>query len=86
MMVFVIGAFGDSVGFVRVCRWRNPGGAQQLRLLFTNPLGFGIKDLLEENAHDKKGQVTSPWWARCPSSSCSRNLLSVFPAFFGAYR
>ena len=35
----------------------NPGGAQQIaELLITNPIGFGIRDLLIENAHDKKGK------------------------------
>lgn len=80
MMVFAIGAL--------VTLWLrprlsvdNPGGAQQIaELLFTNPLGFGIKDLLEENAHDKTGK----YMAMVGSVSVFillANLLSVFPAF-----
>jgi F-type H+-transporting ATPase subunit a len=80
VIVFVIGAL--------VTLWLkprlsvdNPGGAQQIaEILFTNPLGFGIKDLLEENAHDKKGKYV----ALVGSVSVFillANLLSVFPLF-----
>jgi len=38
----------------------NPGGAQQIaELLITNPVGFGIRDVLVENAHDKKGKYVA---------------------------
>ena len=59
----------------------NPGGAQQIaELLITNPIGFGIRDLLVENAHDKKGK----YLAIVGSVSVFillANILSVFPAF-----
>src|ERR1700726_435579 len=59
----------------------NPGGAQQIaELLFTNPLGFGIKDLLEENAHDKKGKYL-PLVGSVSVFILLANLLSVFPMF-----
>jgi F-type H+-transporting ATPase subunit a len=80
MVVFLIGALGTLWLRPRLSV-DNPGGAQQIaELLFTNPLGFGIKDLLEENAHDKKGKYI----AMVGSVSVFillANLLSVFPAF-----
>jgi len=58
-----------------------PGGYQQVaELLLTNPLGFGIKDLLEENA----GHEAPRFIAFVGSISIFvllSNLLSVFPAF-----
>jgi F-type H+-transporting ATPase subunit a len=58
-----------------------PGGFQQVaELLLTNPLGFGIKDLLEENA----GPEASRFIAFTGSISIFvllSNLLSVIPAF-----
>src|SRR5437764_14185517 len=58
-----------------------PGGFQQVaELLLTNPLGFGIKDLLEENVgHD--GLKYVPWVGS--TSVCVRlaSPLSVFPLF-----
>ena len=40
-----------------------PGPSQQIaELLLTNPMGFGIKDVLEENAgHDWKKFVPTTW-------------------------
>jgi F-type H+-transporting ATPase subunit a len=58
-----------------------PGGLQQVaELLLTNPLGFGIKDLLEENV----GHGAEKYIAFTGSVSIFillANLLSVFPAF-----
>ena len=58
-----------------------PGGFQQVaELLLTNPLGFGIKDLLEENA----GHEASKFIAFTGTISIFvllSNLLSVIPAF-----
>jgi F-type H+-transporting ATPase subunit a len=80
MMVFVIGAL-ITLWLKPRLSVENPGGAQQIaEMLFTNPLGFGIKDLLEENAHDKKGKYI----ALVGSVSVFillANLLSVFPLF-----
>ncbi len=56
MVVFVIGALGTLWLKPRLSV-DNPGGAQQIaELLITNPIGFGIRDLLIENSHDKKGK------------------------------
>jgi F-type H+-transporting ATPase subunit a len=58
-----------------------PGATQQIaELLLTNPLGFGIRDLLEENA----GPHYSQFIAFTGSVSIFvllSNLLSIFPAF-----
>lgn len=58
-----------------------PGGFQQAaELLLTNPMGFGIKDLLEENV----GHGAEKFIAFTGSISIFvllANLLSVFPAF-----
>jgi len=59
----------------------NPGGAQQIaELLITNPIGFGIRDLLTENAHDKKGKYVA-MVGSVASFILLANILSVFPAF-----
>ena len=59
----------------------NPGAFQQTaELLLTNPLGFGIKDLLEENA----GHEAHKFIAFTGSVSIFillSNLLSIVPAF-----
>jgi F-type H+-transporting ATPase subunit a len=58
-----------------------PGAMQQIaELLLTNPMGFGIKDLLEENV----GHEASRFIAFTGSVSIFilfSNLLSLFPAF-----
>jgi F-type H+-transporting ATPase subunit a len=80
VVVFVIAALG-SLWLKPRLSVDNPGGAQQIaEMLFTNPLGFGIRDLLIENAHDMKGTYT----AMVGSVSVFillANLLSVFPLF-----
>ena len=59
----------------------NPGGAQQIaELLITNPIGFGIRDLLIENAHDKKGKYVA-MVGSVAGFILLANVLSVFPAF-----
>ncbi|HTC62313.1 MAG TPA: F0F1 ATP synthase subunit A [Candidatus Saccharimonadales bacterium] len=80
MIVFVIGAL--------VTLWLkprlsvdNPGGAQQIaEMLITNPIGFGIRDLLIENAHDKKGKYVAMVGSVAAFILLS-NGLSVFPLF-----
>jgi F-type H+-transporting ATPase subunit a len=80
MMVFLIGAIGSLMLRPRLSV-DNPGGAQQIaELLFTNPLGFGIQDLLEENAHDHKGKYL-PMVGSVAVFILLANLLSVFPMF-----
>lgn len=58
-----------------------PGAAQQVaELLLTNPLGFGIKDLLEENVgHDGIKHVA--WVGSISVFVLLANLFSVFPLF-----
>ena len=58
-----------------------PGSIQQIaELLLTNPLGFGIKDLLEENAGPHASQFIAFTGAVSIFILIS-NLLSIFPAF-----
>ena len=80
MVVFIIGALGTLWLKPRLSV-DNPGGAQQIaEMLITNPIGFGIRDLLIENSHDKKGK----YFAMVGSVALFillANLLSVFPAF-----
>lgn len=80
MMVFLIGAL--------VALWLkprlsvdNPGGAQQVaELLFTNPIGFGIQDLLDENVHHG-GRKYIPLIGSVSIFILLSNLLSLFPEF-----
>jgi F-type H+-transporting ATPase subunit a len=58
-----------------------PGGFQQVsELLLTNPLGFGIKDLLEENV-GHEGLKYLPWVGSISVFVLLANLFSVFPLF-----
>ena len=58
-----------------------PGGFQQVaELLLTNPLGFGIKDLLEENV-GHEGIKHVPWVGSISVFILLANLFSVFPLF-----
>ena len=59
----------------------NPGAMQQAaELLLTNPMGFGIKDLLEENvAHGAEKFIA--FTGSISIFILLANLLSVFPAF-----
>jgi F-type H+-transporting ATPase subunit a len=80
MMVFVVAALG-SLWLKPRLSVDNPGGAQQIaELLITNPLGFGIRDLLIENAHDKKGKYI-PFVGSVAVFILLANVLSLFPAF-----
>jgi len=55
-----------------------PGAMQQVaEILLTNPLGFGIKDLLEENIHHGAAKLI-PFVVPFPYSSCS----PICSAFF----
>src|SRR5438477_9138971 len=59
----------------------HPGGFQQIaELLLTNPLGFGIKDLLEENV-GHQGLKHVPWVGSISVFILLANLFSVFPLF-----
>jgi len=58
-----------------------PGAMQQTaELLLTNPLGFGIKDLLEENVGHGAGKFIA-FTGSVSIFILLANLLSVFPAF-----
>ncbi|HUC55343.1 MAG TPA: F0F1 ATP synthase subunit A [Candidatus Cybelea sp.] len=58
-----------------------PGATQQVaELLLTNPLGFGIQDLLEENVHHGALQLV-PFVGTISVFVLLSNLLSVFPLF-----
>jgi F-type H+-transporting ATPase subunit a len=58
-----------------------PGAIQQIaELILTNPMGFGIKDLLEENA-GHAGDQFIPFVGSISIFILIANLLSVFPAF-----
>lgn len=59
----------------------NPGGLQQVaEILMTNPLGFGIKDLLEENA-GHEGLQYVPLVGSVSVLILISNLLGVIPTF-----
>jgi F-type H+-transporting ATPase subunit a len=58
-----------------------PGATQQIaELLLTNPLGFGIKDLLEENVHHGAMKMI-PFVGSISVFVLLSNLLSVIPLF-----
>jgi F-type H+-transporting ATPase subunit a len=58
-----------------------PGAMQQVaELLLTNPLGFGIKDLLEENVHHGALKLI-PFVGSISVFVLLSNLLSVIPVF-----
>jgi F-type H+-transporting ATPase subunit a len=58
-----------------------PGGAQQIaEMLLTNSLGFGIRDLLDENV-GKGGRQFVPMVGSVGVFILLANLLSVFPYF-----
>src|SRR5713226_8959392 len=58
-----------------------PGATQQIaELLLTNPLGFGIKDLLEENIRHGAGKLI-PFVGSISVFVLFSSLLWVFPVF-----
>jgi F-type H+-transporting ATPase subunit a len=58
-----------------------PGASQQVaELLLTNPLGFGIKDLLEENVHHGAAKLI-PFVGSISVFVLLSNLLSAIPFF-----
>ncbi len=58
-----------------------PGAMQQVaELLLTNPLGFGVKDLLEENVHHGALKLV-PFVGSISVFVLLSNLLSVIPVF-----
>ncbi len=80
LVVLVVGILLAMILRTRLSVER-PGGFQQAaEMLLTNPLGFGIKDLLEENvAHGAERYI--PFIGAISIFILLSNLLSVFPAF-----
>jgi F-type H+-transporting ATPase subunit a len=80
LVVFVIGAVGTLWLRPRLSV-ENPGAVQQVaEMLFTNPLGFGIRDLLEENTGHAAMKYV-PMVGSITIFILLSNLLSVIPAF-----
>lgn len=78
MIVLLIGALG-SLWLKPRLSVDNPGGAQQIaELLVTNPIGFGIRDLLVENSHDHTGKYF-PMVGSVAVFILLSNMLSVIP-------
>ena len=83
VMAMIVLLLGTILGLVLRSRLsvERPGGLQQIaELLLTNPLGFGVKDLLEENV----GHGSDKYIAFTGSIGIFillSNLLGVFPAF-----
>src|SRR6476660_1431028 len=58
-----------------------PGSVQQVaELLITNPMGFGVRDLVEENVHHHAARYV-PFIGSIGIFVLLSNLMSVFPAF-----
>jgi F-type H+-transporting ATPase subunit a len=80
VVVLVIGVLG-SLWLRSRLSVDNPGGAQQIaELLITNPIGFGIRDQLDENVHHG-GRRYLAMVGSVSLFILIANLLSVFPAF-----
>jgi F-type H+-transporting ATPase subunit a len=80
LVVLIIGMLLATLLRTRLSVER-PGGFQQAaEMLLTNPMGFGIKDLLEENVgHGAERYI--PFIGSISIFVLLSNLLSVFPAF-----
>jgi F-type H+-transporting ATPase subunit a len=80
MMVFLVGALGTLWLRSRLSA-ENPGAVQQIaEMLLTNPLGFGIYDLLEENVHHGARKYV-PIVGSIAVFILLSNLLGVVPLF-----
>jgi F-type H+-transporting ATPase subunit a len=80
LMVLIIGTIFALILRARLSVDR-PGPLQQIaELLLTNPLGFGIKDLLEENV-GHQGDKFIAFTGSISIFVLLANLLSIFPAF-----
>ena len=83
VMAFLVLVIGTVLALLLRSRLsvESPGGFQQAaELLLTNPMGFGIKDLLEENAgHDAHKFIA--FTGSISIFVLLSNLLSVIPAF-----
>ncbi len=80
LVVFVLGVAG-TLWLKRRLSVERPGAAQQIaEYLLTNPLGFGIRDLLDENV-GHHGRAFVPMVGSVSIFILMSNLLSVIPAF-----
>ncbi len=80
LVVFLIGTILALILRSRLSVER-PGALQQAaELLFTNPMGFGIKDLLEENVGHRADKFIA-FTGTISIFVLFSNLLGVFPAF-----
>ena len=78
MVVVLIGTLFALVLKTRLSV-EKPGALQQIaELLLTNPLGFGIKDLLEENVHHDAARLI-PFVGSISMFVLLANLLGAFP-------
>src|SRR5437016_10257547 len=83
VMAFVVVILGTILALVLRSQLsvEKPGAMQQVaEMLLTNPLGFGIKDLLEENVHHGAAKFI-PFVGTISVFVLLGNLLSVFPLF-----
>jgi len=83
VMAFVVLILGTLLALFLRSRLsvEKPGATQQIaELLLTNPLGFGVKDLLEENVHHGAVKLI-PFVGSISVFVLLSNLLSVFPVF-----
>jgi len=83
VMAFVVLVLGTVLALFLRSRLsvEKPGATQQIaELLLTNPLGFGVKDLLEENVHHGAVKLI-PFVGSISVFVLLSNLLSVFPVF-----
>lgn len=83
VMAFVVLVIGTLLALILRSRLsvEKPGASQQIaELLLTNPLGFGIKDLLEENVHHGALKLI-PFVGSISVFVLLANLLSVIPVF-----
>ena len=82
-MALVVLVIGTVIALILRSRLsvENPGASQQIAEgLLTNQLGFGIKDLLEENVHHGAAKMI-PFVGSITVFVLLANLMSVFPLF-----
>lgn len=84
VMAIVVLLVGTTLALVLRARLsvEKPGAMQQVaELLLTNPMGFGIKDLVEENVHHGAGKFI-PFVGSISVFVLLSNLMGAFPSSF----
>jgi F-type H+-transporting ATPase subunit a len=84
VMAFMVLLIGTALALVLRARLsvEKPGGLQQVaELLLTNPVGFGIKDLLEDNVHHGAAEFI-PFVGSVSVFVLIGNLMGAFPNSF----